>query len=95
MGISLKGTMSQMNYRQFLLFFHVKGIRVCILMRIFRRDEEIDDAGNMVDNCSRGLESTAHSTQKQNIWGQVLVGWEMCQWKHYRNSVFITSFFFQ
>lgn len=74
MGISLKGTMSQMNYRQFLLFFHVKGIRVCILMRIFRRDEEIDDAGNMVDNCSRGLESTAHSTQKQNIWGQVLVG---------------------
>ena len=62
---------------------------------ISRREGETDDAGDMGDNCYRGLESTAHPTQKQkqNIWGQMQVGWEMYQWKHYRNSVFITSIF--
>lgn len=29
--------------------------------------------------------------QKQNIWGQVQLGWEMHQGKHYRNSVLIYS----
>lgn len=33
-------------------------------MRISRREGEIDDAGDMRNNCCQGLESTAHSNIK-------------------------------
>lgn len=47
------------------------GIIACLPTdEISKREGETDDAGDMGDNCYRGLESTAHPTQKQkqNIW---------------------------
>lgn len=46
-------------------------------MRISRREGEVDDAGDMRDNCFRGLESTAHSNIKTDAdyLGRSVGGW--------------------